>query len=65
MNTHEKLNYVELPARNIAAIKRFFETTFNWSLTDFGEAYTAFSNEGLDGGFFASERISTTQNGAA
>jgi len=39
VNTHEKLNYVELPARNFAAIKRFFETTFNWSLTDFGLAY--------------------------
>jgi predicted enzyme related to lactoylglutathione lyase len=46
-------------------IKRFFETAFSWSLTDFGGAYTAFSNEGLDGGFFVSERVSTTQNGAA
>ena len=52
MNEHEKLNYVEFPASDLSATKRFFESAFNWTFQDFGPEYTAFSNEGLDGGFF-------------
>ncbi|MFT7228032.1 MAG: putative enzyme related to lactoylglutathione lyase [Methylophilaceae bacterium] len=51
MSKHEKLNYVEFPAKDIPATKRFFESVFNWSFTDFGEAYTTFENKGFDGGF--------------
>jgi predicted enzyme related to lactoylglutathione lyase len=51
MSKHEKLNCVEFPAKDIPATKRFFESVFNWSFTDFGEAYTIFENEGLDDGF--------------
>ena len=52
MNEHEKINYVEYPARDIAATKRFFEKAFGWSFVDYGPDYAAFSNQGLDGGFF-------------
>ncbi len=31
MNEHEKINYVEYPAKDIAATKRFFETAFGWT----------------------------------
>lgn len=65
MNAHEKLNYVEFPAKDIPATKQFFETVFNWQFTDYGEDYTDFSNEGINGGFFASELASTTKDGAA
>ncbi len=65
MNEHEKINYVELPARDIEATKRFFAAAFNWSFVDYGTDYSAFSNEGIDGGFFKSELISSTENGAA
>ena len=65
MNEHEKINYVEYPAKNIDATKRFFETVFGWSFVDYGPDYTAFSNQGLDGGFFKSELASTSENGAA
>ncbi len=65
MNKHEKINYLEFPANNIPATKTFFETVFNWAFEDFGPDYTAFSNQGLDGGFFTSNLSSTTQNGAA
>ena len=59
------INYVEFPARDIAATKRFFIDTFGWQFTDYGPEYTAFSDSGLDGGFYQSEHSSTTQNGAA
>lgn len=65
MNKHEKINYVELPAKNIPATKKFFTEVFGWSFQDFGPGYTAFSNQGLDGGFYKAELYSSTRNGAA
>ena len=65
MNSHEKLDYVEFPAVNIGATKAFFSTVFGWEFEDFGPEYTAFSNQGLNGGFFKSEQKSLTSNGSA
>jgi predicted enzyme related to lactoylglutathione lyase len=65
VNRHEKINYVEFPARDIPATKRFFETAFGWTFEDFGPEYTAFTNQGIDGGFYKSELTSTTSNGSA
>ena len=65
MNEHEKINYVEFPAKNIEATKNFFTAVFNWSFVDYGPEYTAFSNEGLDGGFFKSDLTVSTNNGSA
>lgn len=65
MNEHEKINYVELPAKDLQATKIFFNQVFGWSFQDFGPEYSAFSNQGLDGGFFKSELSSSTSNGAA
>ncbi len=38
---------------------------FGWSFVDSGPAYSAFSNEGLDGGFFKSNLNISTENGSA
>jgi len=65
MNRHEKINYVELPAKDINATKTFFTAVFGWSFTDYGPEYTAFSDEGLDGGFYQSDLISSSSNGSA
>ena len=65
MNLHEKINYVELPAKDLAATKAFFQSAFSWSFVDYGPEYTSFSNQGLDGGFFQSDLASSTENGAA
>ena len=65
MNKHEKINYVEFPAKNIDATKAFFTTVFGWSFIDYGPEYTAFSNEGIDGGFFKSGLSVSTENGSA
>jgi predicted enzyme related to lactoylglutathione lyase len=65
MNQHEKMNYVEYPAKDLAATKAFFEAVFGWSFTDYGPEYTAFENQGLDGGFFQSDLASSTEKGAA
>ena len=65
MNQHEKMNYVEFPAKNLAATKAFFESAFGFSFTDYGPDYTAFENQGLDGGFFQADLASSTEKGAA
>lgn len=65
MNVHEKINYVEYPARDIDATRQFFTKAFGWSFVDYGPDYTAFADEGLDGGFFRSELASSTENGSA
>ena len=65
MNEHEKINYVEFPAKDIEATKAFFSTVFGWSFIDYGPGYTAFSNEGIDGGFFQSDLSATIENGSA
>ena len=65
MNLHEKINYVEFPAKDLFATKRFFQSVFDWSFEDFGSEYIAFSNQGLDGGFFKSDLASSPKNGGA
>lgn len=65
MNIHEKINYVEFPAKDISAAKVFFTAAFDWTFTDYGPDYTAFVNQGLDGGFFTSDQSTSTQNGSA
>ena len=65
MSEHQKINYVEFPAADMAATKTFFSEAFGWAFEDFGPDYCAFADQGLDGGFYRSELYSTTQNGAA
>jgi len=64
-NENEKINYVEFPARNIQATKKFFENTFGWSFEDFGPDYIAFYNQGINGGFYKSDLSSAVHHGAA
>jgi predicted enzyme related to lactoylglutathione lyase len=65
MNEHDKINYVEFPAKNIPATKAFLQTVFGWTFKDYGPDYTAFANQGLNGGFYQSELSSTRDQGAA
>ncbi len=65
MNEHEKINYLEFPAKNIQLAKSFFQKVFDWHFEDYGPDYIAFSNEGVDGGFFRSDLVATTENGSA
>ncbi len=65
MNEHEKINYVEFPATNIPETKAFFTKVFDWSFVDYGPEYTAFSNAGIDGGFFKSDLRASTETGSA
>ena len=65
MSEHEKLDYVEYPAADLEATRAFFSEVFGWSFEQFGPDYCAFSEQGLDGGFYRSELYSSTRNGSA
>lgn len=65
MPAHEKINYVEYPARDLKATKLFFQQAFGWAFEDYGPDYAAFSDQGLDGGFFKSELAARTDQGSA
>ena len=65
MPAHEKIDYVEYPARDIQATRRFFEQAFGWKFEDYGPDYAAFSGQGLDGGFFPADAAARTDRGSA
>jgi uncharacterized protein len=65
MNEHEKINNLEFPAKDLEATKAFFTRAFGWSFVDYGPDYAAFSDEGLDGGFFKSDVSVSTKKGSA
>jgi len=65
MNEHEKLNYLEFPARDFNATKAFFSQVFGWTFEDYGPAYTAFSNAGVEGGFYQADMAADASAGSA
>ncbi|MEC8207494.1 MAG: VOC family protein, partial [Pseudomonadota bacterium] len=54
MTEKAQLNYAEFATTDITASKAFFGDVFGWLFTDYGSEYSAFSNAGLEGGFFVS-----------
>lgn len=65
MNIHEKINYLEFPAKDFNATKDFFSTVFGWSFVDYGPEYMSFDEQGFTGGFYLSELKSSREEGAA
>ncbi len=49
--TNNLINYVEFKTTDIEATKTFYNSVFDWTFTDYGPTYVAFSNSGLEGGF--------------
>lgn len=50
-----RIDYNEIPVRDIEAAKRFYGRAFGWTFVDYGPEYAAFANAGLDGGFAKSD----------
>lgn len=65
ISKHDKIDYLEFPSRDLAASKTFFSAVFGWTFTDYGSDYTAFSDAGIDGGFYAADLASSSANGSA
>jgi uncharacterized protein len=65
MPSDRTIDYIELPANDLEAAKRFYSDAFGWTFVDYGPDYCAFNDGRLDGGFFRSEASSSTSTGAA
>lgn len=67
MNQHEKINYLEFPAKDLKATKDFFQKLFGWEFVDYGHEYVAFSakDTGIDGGFYKSDQCMRADQGSA
>ena len=57
MRQDGQIDYIEMPAGDMAAHKAFYAEAFGWNFTDYGPTYAAFS-QGLDGGFDADAKKS-------
>ncbi|MEZ4365739.1 MAG: VOC family protein [Kofleriaceae bacterium] len=55
MRTDGAIDYVELPGRQLAASKAFYAAAFGWNFQDYGPAYAAFADAGVDGGLDGSD----------
>jgi len=55
-----KINYVELPATDLWAMKTFYGTAFGWEFEDWGDTYASFTKAGLDGGFIKVDKAPPT-----
>ncbi len=47
----QRIDYIELPAVDIDAMKSFYGGAFGWTFEDFGPDYSSFSDGRLAGGF--------------
>jgi len=54
-----RFNYVELPARDIAKVKRFYADAFRFKINDFGPDYAATVTGDTDIGFNATGEHAT------
>lgn len=65
MVKHHKIDYVELPAVDIAATEAFFQEVFGWAFTHWGEEYIDSSGGGIALGFYHASLESRTESGGA
>ncbi len=48
----QRVDYVEFPATDIPATKRFYNAVFGWKFDDYGPDYIGFHDGRLGGGFY-------------
>ncbi len=51
MSTHNHIDYVEMLATDLEAMKTFYGKAFGWTFIDYGTDYVSFIGAGLEGGF--------------
>lgn len=48
----KRIDYIEFPATDVAATRRFYEAVFGWKFEDYGPDYTSFADGRIAGGFY-------------
>ncbi len=57
-----RIDYIELPVKDMKKTKTFYKKVFGWEFEDFGSDYSSFNDGRLAGGFFESDDV---KNGGA
>jgi predicted enzyme related to lactoylglutathione lyase len=57
MSHDKRIDYIEFPATDIEATKRFYAGVFGWTFTDYGPDYTSFADGRLNGGFTTAAKV--------
>lgn len=64
MSQNLKINYLELPARDLEEVEAFYKSAFGWTFESYGPEYLAFNDGAMDGGFYKADLSSSTANGS-
>lgn len=64
MERHHRINYLELPVRDLAVTKAFFTRVFGWQFEDYGAHYSCFMDAGIAGGFYQEARTFNLAKGS-
>ncbi len=64
MSTENMIDYIEIPASDLEATKKFFTDLFGWQFVDYGLEYCSFNDGRLAGGFFKSDKVVATEAGS-
>jgi predicted enzyme related to lactoylglutathione lyase len=56
-NRHNKIDNIEFNVHDIDRSKAFYGAVFGWTFTDYGPAYSEFSDGRLNGGFTTGEAV--------
>ncbi len=59
-----KIDYIEIPVRDVNASKRFFTELFGWDFVDYGPEYTSFNDGRMAGGLCKADTVATGQTGS-
>src|ERR1700683_4844487 len=61
MSNHNRIDYFEFPATDLAASKRFYSEAFDWTFTDYGPVYAGFGYRGgkREAGGFSTDKDHT------
>ena len=64
MDTENKIDYIEIPAKDPAVAREFFEKLFGWAFEDFGPDYLSFSDGRMLGGFYRADAAASVAAGS-
>jgi uncharacterized protein len=56
---HHTMDYVEFPATNMEATKRFYHDVFGWDFKDWGPEYISFHDGQIAGGFTTEANVAS------
>ena len=59
-----RIDYIELPATDVAEAKAFYHAVFGWEFVDYGPTYTCFRDGRLEGGLNGERAVPAEPGGA-